>query len=211
MMPERFFALMPDDGFAAAVADLKRIAFDACGPQKYLDDAPHLTLGVGHFRPGPALEGAIADRAPFEAIEVGLDGWHTFFDDPVTRLHTLVIKLDAGSAARLREYQVRVLDAAAAHREKPAPDRYSDRSRYSPEMIASVERWGFPFGGSIWSPHFTIASFAPADYPRAWDRLAGERLPIRATLTALEFLEIEPAGFRKLAGWRHEAARKPRP
>ena len=205
MMPERFFALMPDAETAAAIADLKRIALEACGPQKYLDDEPHLTLGVGHFRAGPALESAISEGAPFTGIEAGLAGWHTYFDDPVTRLHTLVIKLDAPSAARLRDYQVRVLDAASAHREKPAPDRYADRSRYTPDMIASVERYGFPFVGRIWEPHFTIASFAPADYPRAWDRLAGARLPARAALAELDLFEIEPDGFRKLAGWRQAA------
>lgn len=191
---ETFFALVPSEPLMGFLLECKRVAREIAGDQEFLADAPHLTLSVGCYEDRPGLPAAVARLMDGLRPGLALAGWHTFRDDPVTGGHTLVLRPDDGDKAWLRDFQVSLLEAVSAYRAQPTPDRYRDRSRFTPAMRAALERHGYPFVGPAWEPHFTVASFAPAVYESVRARLAGLHPPSRAGFDALVLYRVEEDG-----------------
>lgn len=199
-MAEQFFALLPSAGFSAFVEGCKRAALAKVGPQKYLEDAPHLTLAVGDYPWSDALGSAVAGVATSAPRGLRLGGWHTFSRDPVTGGETLVIKVLPEDLAALRAFQVRFLEAVAPLRATPVPGRYAGKA-FPPAMAGCLERYGYPFAGDVWEPHFSIASFRPEDYGAAWAELSGSRPPADTGSLALAYCEIGEGGFAVRRSW----------
>lgn len=191
---ETFFALIPSEPLMGFLLDCKRLAREACGDQQFLADPPHLTLSVGCYEDRPGLREAVAASMEGLLPGVGIAGWQVFRDDPVTGGHTLVLKPESADKEWLRAFQAALLQAASGFRTRPVPDRYRDRSRFTPAMLASLERHGYPFVGDGWEPHFTVASFAPAAFEAAQGRLSGLRPPPRAGFEALALFRAEAGG-----------------
>src|SRR5262249_49161970 len=103
-------------------------------------------------------------------------GWHVFRDDPLTGRHTLVCDVEGSSREALCKVQRRAREAAAPVRDPIASrERYqSSWSRLSQQERANVEAWGFPFLGSGWHPHVTIASIESSAWKRVWRALADD-------------------------------------
>jgi len=169
-----FLALMPDSATNAFIADAKTIVRRVAGNQRYLDDPPHLTLFVGCFVDLDAVGTVIATSAAgWSMPTANIAGWHVFRDDPITGGHTLVCGITAETATALRHIQDLAISVAGPLRNTAATlDRYSPRiDRFSEVQRASLERCGFPFTGSEWRPHISIASIVQRYWDAAWAAL----------------------------------------
>ena len=200
-MNAQFFALKPDAALTSFISECKETAKALVGPQKYLNDPPHLTLYVGSFKYDNEMFTAINSEVAFSPMTIELNGWTTFFDDPVTGGHSLVIEVSEPSLLQLRKLQMRLVAVANRFRQPGILERYADQSRYSAVMKASVNQFGFPFVGDIWRAHFTIASFDKACYSIADAELKKRKVPQYAQIDALSFNAILPDGFETIMDW----------
>jgi 2'-5' RNA ligase len=169
-----FLALIPDDAFAATVLKYKRQTEQRIGPQMYLDDPPHLTLYLARFRNRDALLSAVKTVAQeMRAPAARLCGWHVFRDDPLNGNNTLVCDIDRDHRRDLAICQQQICAALSSLRDlESTKARYAPYWRNLPEAArANVMQWGFPFVGSIWHPHVTIASIRPANWDAIWREL----------------------------------------
>jgi len=172
----RFLALEPDEAFTRRVLAYKERVRRLVGDQLYLADPPHLTLYVADFPAQRDMVGAIGELCRhLAAPAVTIPGWHVFEADQLTGNHTLVCDVTPDTRAALRHVQHEAVAAAA-----PLRDQQTSRARYdktwprlSPEEQAGVERFGFPFVGSVWHPHVTVASVRPEYWQAVWSDLAG--------------------------------------
>ena len=106
-------------------------------------------------------------------LRVQLIGWHVFESDALTGSNTLVCELAAEDKVGLRSLQRELIELLA-----PARDELATRERLAPRLDfltagqrACVERYGFPYIGEGWEPHFTIASVRADDWPPLWATL----------------------------------------
>lgn len=122
--------------------------------QVYCDHPPHCTLLVGVYAPPkdwlPALRLRLATCRPFS---LHISKWLIFPDDlPAGGGQTVTMAPDPNP-------EIFLLQAAAA--EVLAPHRIPVPHSWTIEPYAtSQQRFGFPFVGAHWQPHFTVASLS---------------------------------------------------
>ena len=173
MSIQRAFAcLRPDPIFTRRLVETKTIVRDRVGSQLYLDHPPHLTLYLSSF---PCLEdvrrelASLAEEIATPRVEVV--GWHVFSADPLTGGVTLVCRMDDEGVKLLRTIQKRIVERLSPLRHPAtARDRFAaNRAALSDAEWASVEKWGFPYVGGGWIPHFTVASVKARVWGSVWD------------------------------------------
>lgn len=185
-----FVALVPDQTLSASVLRAKSKVLAVVGPQLYLDDPPHITAYLGVFRSEDAARDAflrITDALP--PFDVHTTGWHVYMADVLTGHNTLVAAIAHDAASRLRQAQECIVRAMAPYRDSSACERRYRNSWESltPQRQLAVTTTGFPFIGSDWQPHVTVASITPADWPPVWEVLHREPIvgPHRCDAMAL--------------------------
>jgi 2'-5' RNA ligase superfamily protein len=169
-----FVVLEPDAALGSLIQGFKDQARSLAGDQLYLADPPHLTVYLAVF----ASTDALLERWPQVSaraldLSVNLVGWHVFEADAMTGGQTLVCNIAARDKDRLRKLQREIVELLAPLRDPPATRaRYAPRMEFlSPDQRQCVDRYGFPFVGDGWEPHFTIASIHPTNWPAVWQAL----------------------------------------
>jgi 2'-5' RNA ligase len=166
--------LEPEEKLYNFILRAKKIVSETVGYQKYLEDPPHLTLQVGSFADMEKVATTL-QRVTQEADinSIYLNGWHVFRDDPLTGGNTVVTNFPDEYHIKLREIQSLVLQATRAFLNIEACfQRYSSSwEKLTPVQRASTEAWGFPFTGTDWHPHVTVASISRDHWSLVWDTL----------------------------------------
>ena len=163
-----FVALEPDEAARELIWRYKERVRELVGDQLYLDHPPHMTLYLAMFQDIGQVIDTLRQFAPgTPAPQLSIAGWHTFVADPLTGNNTLVFDLTAADRLRLREVQSRIVSSLSAHRDSQATlARINGRwGQLSQRERDAASRWGFPYVGGGWHPHFTVASILPADWP----------------------------------------------
>ncbi|MFC1504638.1 hypothetical protein ACFL6D_04405 [Spirochaetota bacterium] len=202
-MEEHFFAFIPDKPLYEFIMQCKKSAFELAGEQLYLKDTPHLTVYLGHFNDTAKLCTAVSKNVSVPKEHIALAGWHTFFNDPVTQKHTVVIQIAPKSIKALQEIQMSLVLLASEYRSLPCPKRYSQTNGLSKEMKISIEKYGFPFTGNIWFPHFSIASFSPDTYDIIKDMLYKKQPPGETHMSCLVLYSIRNGAFEEIHRWEY--------
>lgn len=85
-------------------------------------------------------------------FEVEISGWYVFYNDILTHKHTLTMGL-------VRNQIISNLQTSIAKKitQLPTEPIHYD-SEWKGEYLTSFKLWGYPFVGSHWIPHITIAS-----------------------------------------------------
>ena len=165
-----FVAILPRDELQSIIVDCKSVVQTAVGNQMYLTDPPHLTVFLASFQDRnllcDTLEWVTGD---LKSPRIRIEGWHVFENDCLTGNNTLVTKINDSDKEVLRVIQGKIIRSIAPLREKTASlDRYQSAwSTLNQERQRAVKEYGFPFIGSDWQPHFTIASIQPSDWGNA--------------------------------------------
>lgn len=92
----------------------------------------------------------ICDR--YTPFYIKFSGWHVFYNDAATGGDTLVLKIKPDQF--LLEIQNIIVTKLSIHRHG---DIYYG-TNWQGEYLQSMKLWGFPFVGSHWVPHISIAS-----------------------------------------------------
>ena len=199
---QQFFFAEPDRELAEFIIDCKKLAREIAGEQKYLNDFPHLTLYVGNFNYGERMFEELDSKLTMTTGEIKLEGWNTFLNDPVTSGHTIVIEVASTGLKFLRNIQMDVVRTANKYRSAKLLKRYENNESYTIEMKESLNKYGFPFVGDIWCPHFTIASFEKDVYEKVWEKLRLRRPPETVKIEKLKLSNIHFDHFELLKEWK---------
>jgi hypothetical protein len=169
-----FLAFEPAPALWEIIASAKERVRHAVGPQKYLGDPPHITIGVSCFPDLADVATVLSKLAPELSVpEIQLNGWSVFRDDPLTGGSTMFLSMTRESAQILRLFQERILGEVSPLRDAPAStERYlSNWGNLSTTRQASTCRFGYPFTGEDWEPHISVASISKSDWVSAWKAL----------------------------------------
>jgi len=122
--------------------------------QPYCAHPPHCTLMHTNVRHEDLVDNIICQaRSSLSAFKVQVSGTGVFWDDAATDGHTLYLKISTSS--ELSGAQLRLAEAIRpAVLEKEAPLFVKN----DPHLNNSYKKYCFPFVGSHWIPHFSIAS-----------------------------------------------------
>jgi 2'-5' RNA ligase len=165
-MTEYVVTLTPNHRATDAVKRLKSKLRDLAGPQQYIDDEPHVTLYTGDLDITPE-NGLDLPRLGDPTFEI--TGWEVFRNDTVTGNHTLVCRIESPG---INEYQKKVAATLAPCREQPMIERFEKTyDDFSERRQQNISTYGFPFIGSGWKPHLTIASIDPQEFEQVWREL----------------------------------------
>src|SRR5215470_16874041 len=124
-----FVSLDPDGTLSALVRRYKRRVRQLVGVQTFLDHPPHITSYLAHFPTSAekAVVDAVATLAEtISQQEIRVVGWHVFDGDALTGGHTLVLRFDNDTEARLQRLQGRVIRLLGELR-----DVQATKSRYA--------------------------------------------------------------------------------
>lgn len=167
-----FISIDPSPSFSKIIDGYKAQVRELVGDQQYLAEPPHMTAYLACFADGKKVgEAALKLAAKLDAFEIDITGWHVFDADPMTQRRTLVVDFTPQSQAYLRTLQSQIAQAlAGAYDTEATFARYASAfDKFSTVQQEAVRSVGFPFMGSDWHPHFTIASIDPA----AWETVGG--------------------------------------
>jgi hypothetical protein len=190
--------IQPNERLHDALAQRKALVRARWPDAVYLEHPPHCTLIAGTFDLGEgwvqSLAGIVGAFAPFTVNTSGLE---LFTNDPMTGGTTVTIGVAESPA--LRQLQLAIASAMAPWRDREAAVALATRFAGGPAAESSA-RFGSPWIGSHWRPHFTVASppVSEADLPpdlvapipamdthvaavSAW-RIEGERHTLLATM-----------------------------
>jgi len=165
-----FIAILPRGELQSKILDCKSAVQRAVGDQMYLTDPPHLTVFLASFQDRNLLCDTLElVTGGLKSPRIRIEGWHVFENDCLTGNNTLVMKINDSDKETLRAIQALIIRCVAGQREKTASLARFQAAwpTLSQERQRSVEEFGFPFIGSDWQPHFTIASIRPSDWVNA--------------------------------------------
>ena len=173
-------ALIPEKELYDKIVEIKKTAKQLSEKHQYIDDNPHLTLYVGKLKGIPKI------RDVFD-IQFSIIDWVIFERDAITGKTTLACKLDEESVRVLREFQEKIINNLSKLSEGIL-DRYGGIVLEEKER-KNLEKFGFPYVGEIWVPHFTIASFS--DFDKVWEKSKSECPRGRYKFSSLNIYELE--------------------
>ena len=198
------FALRPCEVLDHVIREAKINTRAIAGEQVYLSHPPHLTLYVAAFdepeRAAARCEELLANWSPpqFDVV-----GWHHFAGDVLTGQQTLVCQISKTGSETLRKYQASLIEAVHALRDATLSlERYRPHfETLSLQRQQSVQSVGFPFTGSDWIPHFTVASVEPARWEPLWNALKKQPPQGHFTCDRLSIFRLVddfPTGWREI-------------
>lgn len=169
-----FISVDPSPEFSRTIKAYKQEVRELVGNQVFLNEPPHMTAYLARFAKGVELSKFVVPLAEsIPIVTLRTTGWHVFDADPMTGNRTLVVNFDEPSQRLLQSIQVKIGSALRELYDKKATkQRYAEAwQHFAPEQREAVESVGFPFWGTGWHPHFTIASISPLDWPTVAENL----------------------------------------
>jgi len=122
--------------------------------EPYCHHPPHCTLIVGRYGPPALWSKQVADVLAHEdPFVLACENYHVFYDDVLTGGHTVAVRVLPSHA--LSSLQQKLAEVLSDYIDVVEPLRAPlDQEPYS----SSTQKYGFPFVGDHWMPHFSIAS-----------------------------------------------------
>ena len=121
---------------------------------KYNNHPPHSTvINVDVRNYHSAIIDIKKSIKGFEPFEIIIDNKSVFWDDELTNGHTLYFGIKKNT--NLLSFQKLIAESLKVHKIKSTAPHFIKNNQL---LYDSFENYGFPFIGSHWIPHFTIAS-----------------------------------------------------
>lgn len=122
------------------------------GNIKYLNHIPHCTIYVINI--SKKFINLIKTKKIYTLNtknKYSIEKFDVFYNDPITKGNTLILKIKKN--AFLNHLQKKIIDILKENK-IIIPKKYINK-----KMNNNFKKFGFPFVGSNWKPHFTLASF----------------------------------------------------
>ena len=186
-MVKYFIALEPEKRVYDEILKQKRIIGDLNDSQAYLSHPPHTTLmplNLGnHNNPNNHDEKIIINKLGLFAAQTNkiaseISGLHVFYDDAAAGGgHTIVYNFSDESANALRKMQLLIINLLSMG------DEMKFFSADSPVFAKlgglekqNILKYGFPYIGSNWIPHLTLASIDKEGFDEIYSIVSKQNL-----------------------------------
>jgi hypothetical protein len=179
------------------VVDQKRHVEQQLPGQTYCGHPPHATLVVAPYENerdlAAALEDAVDTTGPLDVSTLDM---HVFYDDAMAGGgHTVVVR--AHLSLELQSLQHAVAHSLRAYL-APAQDDRASSQEWPREFQESLDRYGFPFVGAHWIPHFSIASLQVSKNDPLLQELIGMAAEFSFRLSEISLWRVEGDLHEKL-------------
>ncbi len=164
-MPAYVFVLEPEPELFFKIKKIKDLAFSLVGNQLYLQDNPHITLCLAKTKPLVLWKKDLAayfSKKLFSENTITVNDWKIFENDSVTHKVTLLCDLDL-NLNFWQEWQSNFVKFIQNYRTGEALIRYNQKNLIE-NLQKNLLSFGYPFVGSVWLPHLSIASFEKKDF-----------------------------------------------
>ena len=187
-------ALEPEWVLFNKITKLKEKVKKIVGKQLYLGDEPHLTIFVGDFESCEKwLEGLKKlIKNKISGLTIEINRWDIFGNDVITQMKTLACGIEQKDYEKLRALQMMIVNYLLNHKTNVIIPRYSKIIDNIDETLKeNIKKFGFPFIGDIWKPHFGIASFDEGEFKRVWNNIK-DSCPIgKFSIKSVNIYELE--------------------
>ena len=149
--------LEPQGMLRQEIISLKNLVNETLPGQKYCNHPPHCTLIFGAYQePEKWMDELHVAVSLCDPFELDTENFHVFYhDQQAGGGHTVVIRIENSSS--LFSTQAKVGEILSSHK-LDLPDQARLAILKKEPFKTSMERYGFPFIGEHWLPHFSIAS-----------------------------------------------------
>ena len=122
--------------------------------QVYTNHPPHLTIiNLEVTNENKALDSILSLTSVVDPISISIKGTNIFWNDPKTKGHTLYFNIRENKP--LRKFQKLIATKLRPYvRKGVAPKKFVKDDLF----LLSQKKFGYPFVGKHWIPHFTISS-----------------------------------------------------
>ncbi len=168
--------------------------------QPYCDHPPHCTLYVSFLKEEPSawlpvLQSALQSETAFH---IDIIGTHIFYDDPLTQGgHTLIFRIAASKT--LRNMQMAVCEALSSFVDTDSINEHQTPLTRREPYKTSIQRYGFPFCGTHWIPHFSVASLQTQRTHQLITDFADIKATFRSDINLVSAWQINGESHAKLA------------
>lgn len=190
-MPTYVVAIQPEDKLFKKIKKIKQQVKNIVGDQDYLRDDPHLTLYIGEFTNFRKWDNEFTEFVKeLKVIKSELAGWYIFDKDPITGKKTICVEIIKDK--KLSEIQKKIIKLLSSYRKNNIPQRYKKvYTNLKPIFKKNIDKFGFPFVGSIWIPHLNVASFTNNAFDDVWEFLKSKKLTGEYILQKIVIYELK--------------------
>jgi 2'-5' RNA ligase len=161
----------------------------------YLSHPPHATLLVGMFADNPESRASVAAAvAGIRSFPITVTGPAVFPNDLRAGGGQTLVAEVAGMDARFHDLQLAVAEAMVPFRITHS----QDDTPTTDALVRSERRYGFPFVGAHWKPHFSIASVPVPDSDEVVIRWLEERFRFEESVTEVSLWKVSGDTHTKL-------------
>lgn len=146
--------IIPDSSISQKIIKWKNIVIESKVDQTYAAHPPHLTLiniNVNRYRKAIRAIEQLVDTV--SSFDITIDRKDIFYDDIFTGGHTSFYGIRKNSNLNALQLSLANVLKVYKNEDKPPEKIIKDRRLYD-----SYLKYGFPFIGEHWIPHFSIAS-----------------------------------------------------
>tara|TARA_Y100000310_G_C20683135_1_gene817283 strand:- start:1993 stop:2625 length:633 start_codon:yes stop_codon:yes gene_type:complete len=138
---------------------LKRFVADSLGEQHEVNTEPHITLNINNFDSVDAIDKTLEETcAKFKQMHISLEGISIF---PRKSGESAIVHESVEPKSQLRKLQRAISIAVNPFRVGENVKEYYDEKpsmgTLTIQQLKTSKRYGYPFIGSTWTPHLTIA------------------------------------------------------
>ena len=145
--------ILPDKYLKLKIIRYKKLIKKFFGDQRYLSHLPHCTLCVFNISKS-SIKNIKKERICISKLkkDYKVRNYDIFYNDPITKGNTIVFKIEKNRF--LKELQLSILKNLQKYILK------TKKNFKDSKMQNNFKKYGYPFVGSNWKPHYTIASLS---------------------------------------------------
>ncbi|MBI4016889.1 MAG: 2'-5' RNA ligase family protein [Candidatus Aenigmarchaeota archaeon] len=186
----------PPHSLKSTILDLKSVVLDSCGSQNLVAEAPHLTFVGNNFTDTNSVADVLA-QIQFPKIEIMIDGV-TYFP-PKKMSSKYVVYLNVKRNDALQKLQQKIVELTSPYHQGCAMCVYlaehMPNYKYTATETKNAKKYGFPYVGSGWQPHFTIGELDKTGFDKIGETLLKTKVQQKFVLNQFVL-------FRHQNGWR---------
>ena len=146
--------LLPEGEFALELVSWKEKVEKQYPKQPYTMHPSHMTLinmKVNNEEDGIAAISTLSNST--NSFEITVNRQDVFWNDTITGGHTLFFGVEKND--NLHDLQILIAEALQEVRKNVPPPNYLSGNK---QVLESYNKYGFPFTGDHWIPHFSVSS-----------------------------------------------------
>tara|TARA_Y100001970_G_scaffold284661_1_gene402504 strand:- start:1282 stop:1884 length:603 start_codon:yes stop_codon:yes gene_type:complete len=190
------FFIEPDQKLKKIIINYKRIVKKNFGNQIYLSHPAHLTLLTMSVKRKLHKNKIIKITKfikNFKNIKIKISKIKFFFNDPQTKCHTMFFSLKKNTS--LNNFQMKLISFLNQIIESK---NIVKKDKFDGKLKKDYRRYGYPYVGKNWIPHFTISSISKKHNLEKIQFLIKKKISLKSNIKKISIWSINKDQHKKL-------------